>query len=416
MGLPWLATAACALALATPAGEDPGAAPGDPAATAQAPPASAAFVAGVRLGLAIPWGSAAPGLGYGTYGPLMTSVGLDLGVRPTPWSWLAIVGDIAFGCEDSAFAEECPDGAQRLFRGGVEGAVRVLRLAGSRREIWLGGGVRAVSLEIEAPGEPAPERTLTGVEVTFPRIEYGTAIAGFRGALGVELTLGRFDRESVGQGTRSLTGAERTLHGAAMLYVRGAFEAALSDEALAPVPPRGAGFLLSVGLGVGLPVASPGFGAAVTFPIALAAGYRFGPRAHAGLLFEVSPGVAGGCAPAAACEAFVGTLGVEGALRLRPTSPRDPWVGLAAGIETLITERLEGGAAVTEDWEGVLLRLAGGVQLLRTASLELGPYLALDVGLWTRHGVEANGVEGTGPMGNRVHGAATVGLRFAWLP
>ena len=75
-----------------------------------------------------------------------------------------------------------------------------------------------------------------------------------------------------------------------------------------------------------------------------------------------------------------------------------------------------GDGAQTESWFGWVVRLTGGVPLMRAWQLELGLFASAELGVWTDHELEVGGVTTVLSVDQAVHGAALPGVRVAWLP
>jgi len=190
-----------------------------------------------------------------------------------------------------------------------------------------------------------------------------------------------------------------------------------------PPPDRG-GFLLDVRVGVGPTIAYPSSRAAWLVPVTLGFGWRFAGGYRLVAVIEPSAGDLSDLAYAldpsapeqpsncgAAGCGFHLVLGVEAA-RTFERHPWRPWLGILLGLEGLDV----GDGAQTESWFGGVVRLTGGLPLLRTWQLEIGVFASAELGVWTDHEVEAGGVTTALAVGHPVHGAVTAGLRVAWEP
>jgi hypothetical protein len=383
--------------------------PGTPVAeapAAAAPGGPPSFSAGVRLGLLVPVRDATAGLSLNHYAPLMFELGVDVGWYPVPWLWTGLTGSVATGCETVILCDDADVEYQELTRAGLAATVRLL---GGATELWVGAGVNGAWLT-------AGPWSLSGVELTLPRLESSWPTPDGRLGLLLEVTFGRFTQDSV---TSALIPPwQQTLHATVVLAVRGAWEPRLGEGATVEgkVAEAGSGFLLSGRIGGALPLVQPGSVAEAFLPVQLALGYRFGSRTWASAFLEMASGLASTCAPASVCDPFRMALGLQVEYHPSPTTWRDPWIGVGTGLVALFVDRLEAGVPVTEGWDGWLVRLEGGVQLVRWSQATLGAWGSVDGGRWWGREVDVGGAIQELPIGNPTHATLQAGLRVAWLP
>ncbi len=383
--------------------------PGPPVAeapTVVTPGGPPAFSAGFRLGLLVPVRNATAGLSLGQYAPVMFEVGGDLGWYPAPWLWAGLTGSVAWGCETVFLCNEAESEGQTLARAGLAATVRLL---GGASELWAGAGVSGTWF-MAGPWD------LGGLELTIPRLEYSWPGPSGRSSILAELTLGRFTQDRTFGDVIPAPG--QTLHATFLLAFRGVWEPRPGEGAAVEGAPVevGRGFLLSGRLGGALPLVQPGDVAEAYFPVQLALGYRFGSRFWASAFLEVASGVASTCAPASGCDPFRMALGLQVEFHPSPATWRDPWFGVGAGIVGLMVDRLEAGVPVIEYWDGWMVRLEGGVQLVRWTQATLGAWASIDGGRWMWRDLEVGGVTQEMPIGDPTHAMLQAGVRVAWLP
>jgi hypothetical protein len=385
------------------------AAAGVPVAEAPAvasPGGPPSFSAGVRLGLLVPVREATAGLSLGRYAPVMFELGLDLGWYPAPWLWTGLTGSLASGCETVVLCSEAEVESQILTRAGLAATARLL---GGPTELWVGAGVQGAWLEA-GPWE------LGGVELTVPRLEYTWPSPAGRIGFLAEATFGRFKTDSVRGG--ALPASEQTLHATLLLAVRTAWEPRMGEGVTVEgeVAEAGPGFLLSGRMGGAFPLLQPGNVAEAYLPVQLALGYRFGSRTWASAFLEVASGVAASCAPSTGCDPFRVALGLQVEYHPAPTTWRDPWIGLGTGPVGLLVDRQDAGVPVSESWDGWMVRLEGGVQLVRWTQGTLGAWASIDGGRWLWHDLDVGGATQSLPVRDPTHATLQAGLRMAWLP
>jgi hypothetical protein len=412
-----LALAAASMAAAQEAPPSAEAPPPPPPAVIPEPPADAApppyspdalpsFTAGFWLGPLVPLRQATSGVSFSRYAPVMFELGADLGWRPAPWLWTGITGSLASGCETVILCDDTDAESQTLSRLGLAATVR---LFGGDTELWVGGGLNGAWFT-------AGPWHLGGFELTVPRLELAWPFPGGRASLMLQANLGRFTQERTLGDVLPAWG--QTLHATVLLAGRLAFEPRVDEgttlEGAALEARRG--FLLSGRLGGALPLVQPGNVAEAYLPFQLDVGYRFDPHVWASAFLELASGMASRCAPATGCDPFRGTLGLQVEFHPSPGSWRDPWIGVGGGWVELLVDRGEDGVSVTESWDGWLVRLEGGVQLMRWTYVTLGSFVSIDGGRWLDREVDVGGAILSLPLADPTHVTAQAGLRVAWLP
>jgi hypothetical protein len=156
-------------------------------------------------------------------------------------------------------------------------------------------------------------------------------------------------------------------------------------------------------------------------PIWLEVGYRFGPRFHGELYFELAPGSVRSefCTSGVSCSATDVRFGIALQLHLAPRALLDPWIAVGVGIEVLKAQLSDADPLVPPGrneltWTGFELPLVeAGIDVRISRRFSLGPYVSGSFGQFTSLTVEPNGGASTSAevddRGN--HGWIQVGLK-----
>lgn len=156
-------------------------------------------------------------------------------------------------------------------------------------------------------------------------------------------------------------------------------------------------------------------------PIWLELGYRFGPRLHGGLYFEIAPASVRSefCTEGVSCSATDVRFGVAVRIHLAPRALLDPWIGVGVGIEVLKAQLSDADPLAPPGrneltWTGFELPLVeGGVDVRISRRFSLGPYVSGSFGQFTSLTVEPSGGASTSGEidGRGNHGWLQVGLK-----
>jgi hypothetical protein len=115
-------------------------------------------------------------------------------------------------------------------------------------------------------------------------------------------------------------------------------------------------------------------------PIAIDAGYRFGPRWFAGIFFAFAPGLLGDALDAqcngVGCQLFDLRAGMDVQFHVSPARLWDPWFGVGAGYESLgVTFAGAGPSIWASGFE--LVNLQAGLDARLDAFHAIGPFVTL---------------------------------------
>ncbi|HET8541246.1 MAG TPA: hypothetical protein VFL83_15330 [Anaeromyxobacter sp.] len=173
------------------------------------------------------------------------------------------------------------------------------------------------------------------------------------------------------------------------------------------------GFLVDLRIGVALPVAYPTTGASVVVPVTFGLGWRFRSGSRALAVVEGVPGDFGERAPdpsGAEASGFGIVLGLEIARPLERVRGR-PLIGVLAGLQGLSLDDVRAGVAQAESWFGWVVRGTADLPV-QLGRLELGLYVAAEVGGWLDHELDVSGVSTALPVGQALHGMISAGVRI----